>query len=265
MKKSNKSLKKLTYKILFVVSSLTFIVCLLMLIKIFIPQKNDMKQYHNPVATTTSASQVQEATEEETTLRDNPINFKKLQKVNKDVHGWIQIPDTNIDYVVVQSSVDKDDLFYLDHNLEGNYEFAGTIFSQKANSTDFRDHVTVLYGHNMLNGSMFHDLLKFRDSEFFEEHDEMYVYTPGHILTYKIVSAFTYDDRHILNTFNFNSKKDRKEYFDTINNPKSMDANVRKNFSAELDSRILTLSTCTDISSQRYLVQGVLINDEPTN
>jgi sortase B len=247
---------KIFYKIIFVVSCIVFIICALLLIKMYIPSNSDSQEYTNNTGTEFSDS---------TTISDNPIDFSKLQAVNPDVYAWIKIPDTNIDYAVAQSSADKDDLFYLNHNIDGDYEFSGMIFSQKKNSLDFTDPVTVLYGHNMKNGSMFSNLHKFKDSDFFNKHKNIYIYTPEHILTYTIVSAYVYDDRHILNTFDFTKKADLKEYIDSITNPRSVICNVRDDVPVSIKDKILTLSTCTSSDSQRYLVQGVLTSDEITN
>lgn len=251
---------KTIYKIIFVIACIIFIICGAILIKLFIPEKDTMSQFINE--TDTTASSVVDGTTQE--LPENPINFTKLIKTNPDVYAWIRIPDTEIDYAIAQASEDKDDLFYLNHNIEGNYEFAGMIFSQRKNSLDFSDPVTVLYGHNMLNGSMFAGLHKFENKDFFDEHDTFYVYTPGHILTYKVVSAYIYDNRHILNTFDFTKKKDLKEYIQSVTSPKSFVCNVRNDIDVTIEDKILTLSTCTASSSQRYLVQGVLTNDEYT-
>jgi sortase B len=231
----------------------------------FLPENSNMDEYKNTtqsVSSTTPSGDDIETTD--VILPDNPINFKKLRKTNKDVYAWIKIPDTNIDYAVVQASKHESDLFYLDHNINKNYEFAGMIFSQKANSKNFSDPVTVLYGHNMINGSMFADLHKFKDIKFFKKHSEFYIYTPGHIYTYTIVSSYMYDDRHILNTFNFSKKKDLKKYIKSITNPHSIMSNVREDVKVSTDDKIVTLSTCTATDSQRYLVQGVLTNDELT-
>lgn len=221
----------------------------------YLPENSNMEEYKNDTSAETQIT---------SSLPENPINFDKLKATNEDVYAWINIPDTNIDYAVVQSSADKDDLFYLDHNIDGNYEFAGMIFSQKHNSLDFTDPVTVLYGHNMKNGSMFSDLHKFENTDFFNEHDSIYIYTPGHIFTYTVVSAYVYDDRHILNTFDFSKKKDLKEYINSLTEPHAMVCNVRDNISVSVNDRILTLSTCTSNDSQRYLVQGVLTDDKLT-
>lgn len=250
--------KKRIYQIIFSISCIVIVICAAILTKLYLPQRDNTSQYKKETEVLSTNK------ETETELPDNPIDFSSLQQTNSDVYSWIEIPDTNIDYPVVQANKDEDDLFYLDHNIDKKYEFAGMIFSQKKNSKSYQDPVTVLYGHDMKNGSMFRDLHKFEEKEFFDSHDTIYIYTPGHILTYKIISAYVYDNRHILNTFNFYMEEDLMEYFDSILEPKSMTCNVRAGASLSADDKILTLSTCTSSDSQRYLVQGVLTNDERT-
>ncbi len=194
------------------------------------------------------------------------INWKKLHKRNKDAYSWIYVPGTKIDHVVVQPSKKKSDLYYLNKNLDKEYEFAGTIFSEKMNNKDYGDPVTVLYGHNMINGGMFATLHRFKKPSFFRKHKKMYVYQPHRKITYKIYSAFTYDDRHIMNSYDFDDPEILHKYQKMTLHPKSMDKNVRKKTKLNADSKILVLSTCTNgASNTRYLVQGVLIKDEQTN
>lgn len=195
-------------------------------------------------------------------LADNPIDFDSLQKENDEIYSWIYFPDTNINYPVCQSK--SDDNFYLDRDIYGNYSIAGAIYSQSCNSTDYSDPVTVLYGHNMANGSMFANLHKFEDSDFFSSHEYFYIYTPQHKLTYKIVSAYVYDDRHIMNSFDFSDTSVFEEYLDYILNPRSLYKNVREGTELSSSDRIVTLSTCLDVGEGRYLVQGVLEKDELT-
>ena len=133
------------------------------------------------------------------------------------------------------------------------------------NAKDFSDPVTVLYGHHMLDNSMFSTLYYFRDQQFFDTNEFFYIYTPGHILTYRIVSAHQYDERHILNSFDFSKEDVFREYLDEISNPRSMLADVRDGIQLTTEDRIVTLSTCISGGSMRYLVQGVLIDDQPTN
>ena len=91
------------------------------------------------------------------------IDWNKLKERNTDVYSWVYVPGTKIDYVVVQPSKSKSDLYYIDKDLDKNYKFAGTIFSERMNKKDYSDPVTVLYGHNMINGSMFATLHKFHN------------------------------------------------------------------------------------------------------
>ena len=188
------------------------------------------------------------------------LSFDELMKKNPDIYAWLYIPGTNVDYPVCQS-LDGDDDFYLDHNIYRDYQFSGTIYSQTKNSRDFNDPVTVLYGHNMLNGSMFASLHNFEDKEFFQKYNTAFVFTKDKLLTYLIYSAYTYDDRHILNSFHTEFEKAFLDYIDSTLNPRFYDGNVREGVTPDKDSRILTLSTCTNgASDTRYLVQGVLVD-----
>lgn len=193
------------------------------------------------------------------------LSFDELMKKNKDIYAWLYVPNTNVDYPVCQSSDGNDD-FYLDHNIYKEYQFSGTIYSQTLNKRDFNDPVTVLYGHNMLNGSMFASLHKFEDEDFFKKNNTIFVYTKDKLLTYLIYSAYTYDDRHILYSFDMRNEKELKSYQDSTLDPHTYGGNVRKGITLDKDSKILTLSTCTNGGGEtRYLVQGVLVDVKKRN
>lgn len=190
------------------------------------------------------------------------INFTELWEVNTDLYAWIRIPNTMVDYPIAQYQ-GNDDTYYLDHNMYKEWAFAGCIYTEKANNKDFSDPNTILYGHNMLNGSMFRELHNFRDTEFFNKNQYIYVYLPDRTLTYQIFSAYEYDDRHILNSFDFTDKKVFQEYLDYAQNPVSSMMYNKRDLNVTADDKIITLSTCLgDIKTSRYLVQGVLINEE---
>lgn len=196
----------------------------------------------------------------------NPYDWDKIAKINKDIYAYIYIPGTKIELPVAQSDDSKDDSFYLTHNEKGNYEFSGCIYSEKINSTDFTDPVTVFYGHNMLNGTMFAHLHYFEKKDFFDKHEYFYVYTPSHKLAYRVYSAYVYDDTHILKGFDFSDIQVRMDYFKTTLNPSVSNANVRKDVALTQDSKILTLSTCTSgKSNTRYIVNGLFIKDDVTD
>ncbi|MCH5303896.1 MAG: class B sortase [Ruminococcus sp.] len=219
--------------------------------------QNDYKQLSSSVALT-------EETNTTNKLPKNPIDFKSLKKRNSEIFAWIRIPDTNIDYPVLQSK--KSDDFYLHRDINGEYKYAGSIYIEYCNSTELDDRVTVMYGHNMQNGSMFANLHKFEDFSFFKKHRYFYVYTPTRKLTYEVVSAHNYDSKHIMNSYNFAENKVFKNYLEFIQNPRSIVRNVREKLNHKLtvDDRILTLSTCLNSGDGRYLLQGVLVKDEFT-
>ncbi len=201
---------------------------------------------------------------EEKPLPPNPVDFATLQTLNPDIYGWLFIPGTNVDYPLACSSPDKADDFYLDHNIYGQYEFAGTLYSEKKNGTDLTDRNTVIYGHNMLNGTMFRTLHNFEDAAFFEENDTFYIYAPGHIYTYTIFAAYEYDNRHILNSFDFEDDAVWADYLAYATAPTSMNCHTR-DVEVTTADRIVTLSTCVGTNKKaRYLVQGVLTDDHPT-
>ncbi len=197
------------------------------------------------------------------TLPENPVDFTALKKQNDEIYAWINVSGTGIDLPIVQSR--QDDLYYMNKDINGKYSKLGSIFSQSHNSLDFSDPVTVIYGHNYLSGGMFTNLHYFEDKKFFDKTEYFYIYTPGHILTYRVVSAYKYDDRHILNTFDFTDPSVVREYYDYVMNPASLTKNVREGVTLKDNDKLLVLSTCLTYGYRgRYLVNGVLMSDDQT-
>lgn len=192
---------------------------------------------------------------------ENPIDFDKLADINTDIYAWIRIPDTNIDYPIAQR--EGDDAYYLSHDMYQKPRFAGCIYTEDCNSKEFTDPNTVIYGHNMKNKSMFQNLHLFSDADFFEEHPDVYIYTPQGVLLYKVFAAYTYDDRHIMNSFDFSDPEVFQDYLDEILHIRAMDANIREGVEVTVDDHIITLSTCVGGQTQsRYLVQAVLCKNK---
>ncbi len=207
-------------------------------------------------STTTAAS--------DANLPDNPIDFKALQKENIDIYAWLYIPNTGINLPVLQNAFD--DSYYLSHDAHREENLLGAVYSQIANKKDFSDPVTVLYGHD--GEAQFKNLHYFEDEKFFQENDKMYIYTTGHIYTYRIISAYKSDNRHILNTYDFTKEDVLKGYFESILNPDSLLVNVREGVTLDpKKDKIVQMSTCMldeFHGSSRYIVTGVLIDDQPT-
>lgn len=193
---------------------------------------------------------------------DNPVDFAQLKEINAELYAWIRIPGTQIDYPVAQHQ-GEDQSFYLHHDMYQNPRFSGCIYSENLNKQDFTDPVTVLYGHNMKNGSMFQNLHQFRKQEFFDEHQYIYVYTPEKTYIYQIFAVYPYDDRHILKSFDFSDEQVLADYLKDCQNPHSMEALVRSDVELTTDMPILTLSTCIGgRTEERLLVQAVLLYEK---
>lgn len=194
---------------------------------------------------------------------ENPIDFAALTAQNGDVFAYIKVPGTKVDYPVVQHKTDDD--FYLKHRSEdGAYSASGAIYIQSMNTTSLYDPVTVIYGHNGYWDTMFTTLHKFEDAAFFKEHDVFYLWTPTRQLTYKIFSAFKFDDRHLLNSYNLADASALASFQDMLQHPASTLKQTRE-VSLSADSKIVILSTCiTGQEENRYLVCGVLTDDQET-
>lgn len=199
-------------------------------------------------------------------LAENPIDFTSLQSKNDEIYAWIKVDDTNVNYPIVQNA--SDDSFYLKHSAEDkSWSASGAVYTELVNHKNFNDAFTVIYGHNGYGDTMFTTLHKFEDTEFFNSHPYFYIYMPGRKLTYQVVSAFKYDDRHIMNSFNFADLEVVKEFHDYIQNPSSSQKNVRTDLDSQItdSSKFVILSTCiTNQKSSRYLVCGVLTKNEKT-
>ncbi|MDO4299194.1 MAG: class B sortase [Lachnospiraceae bacterium] len=185
-----------------------------------------------------------------------PVDFEELRNMNPDIYAWITVPGTAIDYPVVQN---EDNTWYLTRSAEGEDSVAGAIFSETFNEKDFSDVHTVLYGHNMKDGSMFADLHRFEDEEFFEEHREIAVYTPDSICYYRIFAAYLYDDRHLLQSYDCSDPLVFEAYIKEVLEQRNLYAHIDQDVKIGEGDRILTLSTChSKGNAYRYLVQAVL-------
>ena len=194
-----------------------------------------------------------------------PIDFQELRKDCPDAYAWIHIPGTQIDYPVCQMA-EGDQSFYLNHRADKAEDAGGAIYSENYNKQDFTDPVTVLYGHDMANGTMFQNLHFYEDRSFFDKNREVLIYLPDRILHYRIFAAYnTNDDHLLLNNDCFRDPDVYYRFLQDILAQRSMSGFVDQNVQLTRDSRILTLSTCNAYDDQRYLVQCLLIDSETGN
>lgn len=181
------------------------------------------------------------------------VDFNNLLATNKDVCAWIYSPDTVINYVVVQG---EDNNNYLHHKLDGTYNASGTLFIDCECSPNFSGANTIIYGHNMKDGSMFASLHNYVDQSYYDAHPIMYISTPAGDYKLEIFSCFTCDFDADTYTLSFASEA---EYSAFLNKMVSQ-SNVKTNFSVDSSERIVTLSTCTyEYDNARYVVMGKLV------
>lgn len=194
-----------------------------------------------------------------------PIDFERLQEYNPELVAWIRIPDTAIDYPVARHE-GSDQSYYLYHNMYGETAFAGCIYMEHINTADFSDYNTVLYGHNMKNGSMFAALHEYESMDFMRQHPYIYVYMPEKSYRYTIVAAYSADDTNLNAAFDFHDRDSYASYVRFLENNVSMDAVLQSNVAVTADTKMITLSTCVgNQPERRYLVQGILTLSESGN
>ncbi len=171
--------------------------------------------------------------------------FKNLYEKNSDFIGWLSAEGTSIDYPVMYTPQNEEK--YLRKNFDGDYALAGTLFLA-ADSDPVRPSTNlIIYGHNMKDGSMFSDLLKYKDQTFYEEHKYIRfdtIYGTGY---YEIIAAF---QGQILNVgeegfryYTFFNADNSEEFDDYVRNVTSL-SSISAAASAEFGDELLTLSTC---------------------
>ena len=182
-----------------------------------------------------------------------PIDFAKLKKTNPDIYAWIRIEDTNIDYPIVQSPTD--DNYYLEHTVEGKKGYPGSIYTESVNSKDFMDFNTLIYGHDMKNGTMFKHLHKFENADFFQKHVTVTIYTEEDMITYRIYAAVVFDDRHIVHSFDQSTVEGRQAFIRALKSSTNWKNHFRKDMEIDENSRLITMSTCMGGQpNNRYIV-----------
>lgn len=194
------------------------------------------------------------------------LDFDTLWQVNPDIHAWIEIKDTKIDYPVLQSA--DNDKKYLNTAYNGKWYIGGAIFTESTyNGRDFNDPVTVIYGHTMRSGTMFGQLQKsYSDPQLFEQNSDIVIYLPDEVRHYKVFAAVPYSKAHLLDTYDFSSGYWYNRFFNEVKRIREIGANFNKDaFPCEGD-RVIILSVClNEDTARRYLVMAVFEDDLSDN
>ena len=197
-------------------------------------------------------------------LAEDPVNWEKLHQITEDIYAYIEMPEANISYPIVQRA--EDDSYYLRRDVYGNYSVPGTIFTEYSyNNTDFEDPVTLVYGHAIISdGSMFGSLQSYMQSTTIDDSSRFTIYLPGRQLNYQIFAAIPHDKSHILYYNDFTQEEVFTSFFQKALESRSLYSNVNPDYAPEYGDRVVILSTCLNgETEQRYVVMGKLVEEIP--
>lgn len=179
------------------------------------------------------------------------VDFEALQQINPDVVGWVYIPDTQINYPILQGETNDT---YIYHLLTGEYNSSGSIFMDAYIPRDFTAKNNSIYGHHMQNGTMFADIAEYREQSFYDAHPYALLVTPEgnygvHIFSGYVTAAWTDAWKTDFSEDSFAQwllEMEKRSYFASDVVPTEEDL-------------IVTFSTCTyEYDNARFVVHGVL-------
>ena len=180
--------------------------------------------------------------------------YKGIIQINEELAGWIKIDNTNIDYPVMHTPNDEE--YYLYRNFEKEYSSSGTPFLSASNTLESENEQIVIYGHNMKNGTMFNDLLLYKDQVFWQENPYVYFDTLYSEDIYEIFAVFEIDVEIENGHFpfyqhvNFKSEKVFNDFLSEITELSLYETSITPSYG----NNILTLVTCEDFSGSNRLV-----------
>ena len=185
------------------------------------------------------------------------IDWASLKEINSDYIGWLYIPDTRIQYPIVQGA---DNEYYLTHTFDKTANSCGAIFMDMDNQSDFSSDNTLLHGHNMKNGSMFGTLRKYKDQAHWEQHPYIWIIKEHTAAKYEIFSTEVTDVFSDVYTLEFGSEESFQKF---LNNRKNAWSSYETGVDVTTSDKILTLSTCTSAAeNERRVVFAKLVEEK---
>ena len=240
MAKHFKQTTKKTRRLIYIFLIVLIIIATIYII-FFIKGKNDTIQE----STALNDVQIDEAKVDDKTT-ERMLQVQELQKENPDVVGWIEIEGTNINYPVLQGT---DNSYYMTHNYKKEETKDGSIFLDKDYDWSIPSSNLLMYGHNMGDGAMFQDLLKYENEEFYKQHPIVRFTTATEDAEYEIISAFKSrvyykSEKNVFRYYYFINADNEEEYNEFVNNAKEASF-YDTGKDAEYGDQLMTLSTCS--------------------
>jgi len=172
--------------------------------------------------------------------------YSELYKKNSDLGGWIKIPNTTIDYPVMYTPEHGE--FYINKNFNKQHSVHGSLFIDKNCTLMPASDNILIYGHNMKDGSMFADLMKYQNKNFYKQHMIIYFDSIYEEATYKIIAVFRtqINDKSYqgFKFYRFIDAKHKESFSHYIYNVKKLSL-YDTGISAKYGSELITLSTCS--------------------
>lgn len=264
--------KLIMYTALTVICGAALIFCVATMIRNYKMQKDAEEQFQQMAQIVTEV-ETEAPTETETEapsvidergieIPQLALDWAALKEQNGDIYSWIYVPNTNVNYPVLQHETQHD--YYLEYNLDHSKGRPGCIYSQKYNTTTYTDRNTVLYGHNMKNGTMFKTLHYYEEEEFFNENRYFYIYTPDSVLVYEVLAASEFTNEHVLFKYDFTTVDSLDDYMEGLMASKSKNNHMLEGVEFTEDTKLVTLSTCIyGRANDRWLIVGNLLGEEP--
>lgn len=196
------------------------------------------------------------------TAEDAHIDFAVLKEENPDIFAWVYIPGTGIDYPVLQS--EEADDFYEYHNAYGEADDSGAIYIELANLASMCDFNTVLHGKTGTDeNGLFADLYHFADPDFFKEHEQIYIYLEGNVLTYEVFAAYERENTSLIRTYDFTYLSGCEQFLNDLYATRDMSMNLRQGWEDVTPYHFLiTLTTQKDENAEKqFVVIAALMQD----
>lgn len=179
------------------------------------------------------------------TKTERMLKLEELQKENQDIVAWIEIEGTNINYPVLQCQNNE---FYMNHNYKKDYSLSGAIFLDKNYNWNPESTNLLIYGHNMINNTMFTNLLNYKSQDYYNAHPKVRFTTNTEDAVYEIFSAFesrTYYkyEENVFRYYYFINANNEAEFNDFVANAKKSSI-YDTGKTAVYGEHLMTLSTC---------------------
>lgn len=185
------------------------------------------------------------------------VDFNTLKKINPDVVGWLKVENTNVNYPIVQAN---DNAYYLTHDFKRNKNSAGWIFLDYRNDLNNLRKNSIIYGHNMLNKTMFGSIPDNVLSNSWLSNPNNHLIklsTPNSNMIWKIFSVYTIEPESYYIKTLFNNIE-YQQFIDTIKARSIYDFNEE----LTINDKILTLSTCDNTGKKRVVIHAKLIKSQ---